>query len=185
MIELKSMDMVYERFHKCKTQKTQLKEISTQIRQMLTLDLPPLEQRLATRLLAKLETAIEQPIDIMTTGYPPLTVKLRPSAVEDGCFVTAIPIYNFISLAKRGIISSMKYNTEEHETARLAFYDATLPPDSVDKSLLFAAAPENDEPYVTLATIPQRAINILRERDTDFPFGSLLVSDDNAPSTVT
>ncbi|MDG6933259.1 MAG: hypothetical protein JRN68_01030 [Nitrososphaerota archaeon] len=174
-----SNDAAFGRFHRLQRQDAELTAIEAKIEAAASADLPDLERNLLSELLKKVKGAKSQKVDVLVTGYAPLTVKLRPSAIVDGCFVVAMPVANFLSMVRYGVVSRMKYHTKERETSRITFYQATLPTDSIDKALLFAAAPEGVAPYVTLATIPQRVINILKGNTTDFPFGSLLVSDDN------
>jgi hypothetical protein len=176
-----SSDSIFEGFHRLQKQSAELIAIEEQIEAAASMGLPELERQLLAGLLRKVKGTKSLDVDLLVTGYAPLTIKLRPSALVDDCFVAVMPVFSFVSMAKYGVVSRMKYNTETRGSRKLDLYQATLPADSISKSLLFAAAPEGEEPYVTLATIPQRAINLLKGQSTNFPFGSLLVSDDNMP----
>jgi hypothetical protein len=186
------IDATFEAVHRLQKQAEELKRIANSINEVLRQDLPDLERSIANKLLEKVRATQNNKIDVLCTNYEPLTIKLRPSAKVGSCFMIALPIYKFVPIMKKGWISQMKYYTKDRAKNMLETYPITIPEDNITKSLLFAAvvpkkfeaAPEKNEPYVTLATIPQRALRLLKGHDTKFPFDRLLVSDDNVPADV-
>jgi hypothetical protein len=178
-------DAIFKVTHRIQKQTEELKSIANRINRDLRQNLPDLERSIANELLRKVRATQNNKIDVLSTEYKPLTIKLKQCTKVGSCFMIALPIYNFISMMESGWISKMKHYTEDHTTDMRNTYQITLPQNSITKSLLFSAtAPEEKEPYVTLVTVPQRVILILKEHDTKFPVKNLFVSVNNVPADV-
>lgn len=171
-------DGTFAAFHRLQDQHAQLQAIERQVSGVLEGDIPLLEEALLTELLKKLRARIDQSTDLLITTLPPLTIRITPGVVVDGRFMAAAPLKNFVSMARHGVLSRMKQMLEEGSNLEALphEYEATVPVERVEETLLFAAE-DSTTPYVTLAPTPQRVIRLLKSDDTKFPFHSLAMPD--------